>query len=295
MISVSVVQRFEHVTDMYFSFCEFVTQIPDISGAPNLRELVVRRCCNLTKIHDSVGSLSRLIQLDVSGCTKLRTFPREIHMASLEMLDLNNCKSLKYFPNILGKMDALNTVLAEDTGIKELPHSIGNLSGLEVLDMNSCKSLRHLPSSLFTLQNLCCLLLGDSRPRSRKSFRKSIQENHTTVIGRPNLQFLNLENCCILEEDLHLVLNSFSNLQELFLPGNDFVSLPECIIECTNLLELDVTGCKRLQDIPELPSNLKIIKAENCTSLKPESSSRLWCQVFLFLFLCFFFDIEMAV
>ncbi|XP_027355279.1 TMV resistance protein N-like [Abrus precatorius] len=271
-------KRFEYLTDMYFSHCEFITQIPDVSGAPNLRELVFKDCCNVTKIHNSVGSLSRLIQLDVSGCTKLITFPHKIKMASLEMLDLTGCKSLNYFPNIIGKMDALKTILAEDTGIKELPHSIGNLSGLELLDMNCCKNLRHLPSSLFMLQNLGWLLLGDSRPRSRKSFRKSMQENHMVVAGRPNLQFLNLENCGILDEDLHLVLDIFSKLQGLFLSGNDFVSLPECIKECANLLELDVTGCKKLQDIPQLPSNLKIIKAENCTSLTTESSGWLWSQ-----------------
>ncbi|XP_054777848.1 disease resistance protein RPV1-like isoform X2 [Prosopis cineraria] len=270
--------RFEYVTNMYFSQCEFITEVPDMSQVPNLRELIFRDCCNLIKVHHSVGSLSKLVQLDVSGCTKLNSFPHEIKMASLKSLDLSNCKSLDYFPNIVGKMGALRTILAENTAINELPDSIGNLSGLQLLDMNSCKSLRELPISLFKLQSLSWLLLGDSRPRCKRSLKILMQESYP-IMRCTNLEILNLENCCLSDEDLHLTLNRFQNLQELILSGNDIVALPECIKECANLLKLEVTNCKQLRYVPEFSSKLMIIEADHCTSLTTESSCRLWSQV----------------
>ncbi|KAI9086196.1 hypothetical protein K1719_031917 [Acacia pycnantha] len=56
-----------------------------------------------------------------------------------------------------------------------------------------------------------------------------------------------------------------------------------CVVETpSNGLEytwkLDVTNCKRLRDIPKLPSKLEDTRAENCTSLTTESLGNLWYQ-----------------
>ncbi|XP_028769783.1 TMV resistance protein N-like isoform X2 [Neltuma alba] len=271
-------KRFEFVTHMNVSHCEFITEVPDMSQFPNLKSLLFRECCNLIKIHHSVGSLSKLVHLDVSDCTKLTSFPHEINLPSLEDINLSRCKSLDYFPHIVGKRDALTDIWAEDTSIKELPHSIGNLTELECLNLSSCKSLRELPNSLFTLQNLKWLELRDSHTPSRKSLMKLTQES-LLIISCANIKFLNLENCCLLDEDLTLVLNFFRDLRELTLSGNDFVSLPECINECVELLKLEMDNCKKLRDIPKLPSKLRDIKAEFCTSLTAKSVGHLWSQV----------------
>ncbi|XP_028793751.1 disease resistance protein RPP5-like [Neltuma alba] len=170
-------KRFEHVTYMDFSRCESIIEIPDMSQFQNLKKLMFNECKNLIKVHDSVGSLSKLVELDVSGCPKLRSFPREINMASLVSLQLSYCKNLDYFPNIVGKMDALRDIFAVDTAIKELPHSIGNLSGLQIFDLSSCKSLRELPNSLFLLQSLSWLELGDTRSCCKKSIKKLEQQS----------------------------------------------------------------------------------------------------------------------
>ncbi|XP_054779034.1 disease resistance protein RUN1-like isoform X2 [Prosopis cineraria] len=270
--------KFEHVTHMDFSHCEFIAEVPDMSQFQSLRRLLFQGCRNLIKVHDSVGSLSRLVRLDVSECTKLTIFPHEINMPSLQELNLRECKSLDYFPNILGKMDSLTDIFASETAIIELPPSIGYLPALESLFIRSCKSLRELPNSLLMLQNLSTLDLGDIQPHGRKSLKRLMQESRP-AISYTNLEYLDLENCGLLDEDLCLTLNCFQNVQELNLSRNDFVSLPECIKECANLIKLDVTNCKRLRDIPELPSKLKDIRAENCTSLTMESLGHLWSQV----------------
>ncbi|XP_028785245.1 disease resistance-like protein DSC1 [Neltuma alba] len=270
-------KRFEYLSCMNFSHCEFITEVPNMSQFQSLRKLLFRDCYNLIKVHDSVGSLSKLVELDVGGCVKLTSFPHEINMPSLQSIDMSHCKSLDYFPHVVGKMDALTDVWVEDTSIKELPPSIGNLAGLESLNLSSCRNLKELPNSLFTLQNLNWLSLDGIQPDSRKSFKKLMLESQP-VISCANVEFLILKNCCLLDEDVHLTLKLFQNLIELNLSGNDFVSLPECLKDCGRLLELDVNNCKRLRDIPELPSNLRKIKAENCISLTTESLGHLWSQ-----------------
>ncbi|XP_028793756.1 disease resistance-like protein DSC1 [Neltuma alba] len=162
-------QKFECVTYMNFSKCELLREVPDMSHVQNLKTLSFRECRNLIKVHDSAGSLRKLILLDVGECTKLKSFPCEINMPSLEDLILSDCKSLNYFPHIVRKMDALNSIFADGTAIKELPPSIGNLSRLGTLFISSCKSLRELPNSLLMLQNLSTLALGGIQPRGGRN------------------------------------------------------------------------------------------------------------------------------
>ncbi|KAI9086184.1 hypothetical protein K1719_031905 [Acacia pycnantha] len=270
-------KKFEYMTYLNFSKCSFITEVPDVSEFKNLKTLIFIKCHNLTKVHDSVGSLSKLERLDFSECSRLTGFPHKINMASLQELDLGLCTSLDYFPHIVGKMENLVIVSATMTAIKELPPSIGNLPELSCLDLSSCTSLRELPNSLLTSTNLTALELADIHPLGRESFKKVIQQNQQ-VTSHEDIEDLNLDNFSLLDEDLHLTLKWFKNVGDLKLSRNDFVSLPEWIKECPYLEYLHVNDCKRLRDIPELPSTLQNIDASNCTSLTPESIGHLWTQ-----------------
>ncbi|XP_028793774.1 disease resistance protein RPP2B-like [Neltuma alba] len=196
-------------------------------------------------------------------------------MASLEWLDLKACTSLEYFPRVVGKMDALRRISITRTAIKELPPSIGNLLGLRYLHMHSCRSLGELPTSLFKMRNLQMLDFGGVHPHNRKSWMKLMQD---IQISSCYVKKLHLVNCGLLDEELHLILNCFRNLQGLYMQRNDFVSLPKCIKQCKSLWWLDVRDCKRLRDIPELPSELHDIDAGNCTSLTAGSLDNLYSQ-----------------
>ncbi|XP_028785241.1 TMV resistance protein N-like [Neltuma alba] len=266
-----------YVAHLDFSFCQFITEVPDMAQCQCLRILDLHRCHNLIKIHDSLGSLSKLIKLDVGKCTKLSIFPREVKMASLEWLSFRGCTSLEYFPHVAGKMDALGYMSISCTAIKELPPSIGNLSGLRHLGAYSCRSLREPPTSLFMLPNLEKLGCGGVHPRNRKSWMKLMQDSQP-IISKCSVKYLSLENCGLLDEELHLILNCFRNLRELYVSWNDFASLPKCIKDCAELRRLDVIDCRRLRDIPELPSKLNYIDATNCTSLTAESLDNLYSQ-----------------
>ncbi|XP_028769751.1 TMV resistance protein N-like [Neltuma alba] len=47
--------KFEHVTHMDFSHCEFITEVPDMSQFQSLRRFLFQGCRNLLKVHDSAG------------------------------------------------------------------------------------------------------------------------------------------------------------------------------------------------------------------------------------------------
>lgn len=98
--------------------CKCLTQIPDVSGLPNLEKLSFQHCQNLTTIHSSIGFLYKLKILSAFGCTKLVSFP-PIKLTSLEKLKLSYCINLKSFPEILGKMGNITKLRLQGTMIKE--------------------------------------------------------------------------------------------------------------------------------------------------------------------------------
>ncbi|KAK4259598.1 hypothetical protein QN277_005914 [Acacia crassicarpa] len=120
--------------------------------------------------------------------------------------------------------------------------------------------------------------MGGMQPRVRKSLKKLMQESQR-AINWTNIEYLDLENSGLLDEDVDLILKCCQNLKLLFLSRNDFVSLSECIKQFANLSMLKIEGCKRLRHVPELPPRLLHIYALNCTSLSTESSGRLWSQI----------------
>ncbi|KAK9949807.1 hypothetical protein M0R45_005318 [Rubus argutus] len=62
--------------------------------------------------------------------------------------------------------------------------------------------------------------------------------------------------------------NSLSPLGVLNLSRLNFVSLPEWISKCSNLLRLDLSCCKRLREISELPPKITWLSVAGCESLE---------------------------
>ncbi|XP_061370718.1 disease resistance protein Roq1-like [Gastrolobium bilobum] len=145
---------FESLNFMDFEGCKFLTELPSLSGVPNLGALCLDNCTNLLKIHGSVGFLDRLVLLSAQGCTQLEILVPSIHLTSLETLDLRGCSSLESFPEVLGMMENIRDVYLDQTAIDELPFSIGNLVGLQRLFLRECKKLIQLPNSIHILPQL---------------------------------------------------------------------------------------------------------------------------------------------
>ncbi|KAF2284347.1 hypothetical protein GH714_021031 [Hevea brasiliensis] len=57
-------------------------------------------------------------------------------------------------------------------------------------------------------------------------------------------------------------------LRNLDLSGNDFAHLPQSIRLLNNLRSLKLSNCKKVQEIPELPMNIKRVEARDCGSVE---------------------------
>ncbi|XP_061370716.1 disease resistance protein RUN1-like [Gastrolobium bilobum] len=192
---------FESLNFMDFEGCKFLTELPSLSGVPNLGALCLDNCTNLLKIHGSVGFLDRLVLLSAQGCTQLEILVPSIHLTSLETLDLRGCSSLESFPDVLGMMENIRDVYLDQTAIDELPFSIGNLVGLQRLYLRECKKLIQLPNSIHILPQLETImtygrrgfrLFEDTEKVSSEMFPKAMTVYDTTILHTRSMLLLDV-------------------------------------------------------------------------------------------------------
>ncbi|KAK4573379.1 hypothetical protein RGQ29_031371 [Quercus rubra] len=317
---------------MDLSDSQYLIEIPDLSGSPKLKQLILRHCTRLYKIHTSVGDLKQLIRLDLNGCKCLKILPHKISLEALEIFDLSGCSRLNKFPEIEGNMSRLPILCLNKTAIKDLPLSVEHLTGLIELDLRDCKNLSSLSNACCCLMSLKILTLSgcsklDTLPKNLGNIEglEELDVSGTAITGLPlsvvhlkNLKILSLRRCVGLSSksfnklfsfplmqqkrspdpmgklefslqglwsltklDLSYcniqmipdVLGSLSSLEELNLKGNNFVYLPESIIQLSNLGVLYLGGCTQLKMLPKLPLNMGLIHAPGCTSLETLSFS----------------------
>ncbi|XLV02756.1 hypothetical protein S245_017093, partial [Arachis hypogaea] len=219
-----------------FSCCEHLTEIPDMSMVPNLESLSIDNCKSLIRVHESVGTLNKLVTLNLMFCSNLNTLPSRFKLKSLRNLLLTGCSKLRKFPEIVENMEHLEEILLQGTAIKELPQSIEYLVGLKSLFLDSCQNLEHLPSSLQKLQYLTTLNL---------SYCSKLQELPKLP---PNTKYLDISDCRSLE--------SFTMLSS---PSNIF----------RDLKLVSFSSCEHLKEIPDfsMVPNLESLSLDNCRSL----------------------------
>ncbi|XP_045817182.1 disease resistance protein RUN1-like [Trifolium pratense] len=238
---------------------EYLTQINDISSLQSLEEFSFQRCHNLSTIHDSIGFLNKLKILNAKGCSKLRSFP-PILLPSLQKLELSYCQWLKKFPEILGKIENIETIHFTETLIEELPDSFQNFTGLHTLAVFGYGMLR-LPSSILMMPKLLNIYV-----KGYHVLLNQIDKSSSMVSS--NVKSLVLNGCYKLQdESLPIILKWFANVTELNLSNSNFTILPECIKEHQSLWSFNLEDCKYLQEIRGTPPNLKWLSALNCKSL----------------------------
>nr|POE99986.1 disease resistance-like protein csa1 [Quercus suber] len=128
-------------------------------------------------------------------------------------------------------MKSLRELLLGGTAIKELPSSTIHLKELSMVSFKGCQ----LSSSSLT-----------SMPRSL-----GIDLSDCNLSAIPS-------GICISEKEFI----------GLFLRGNDFVSLPESISQFSGITHLYLDGCKSLRSLSNIPSKVRFICVDNCTSLE---------------------------
>ncbi|PRQ36217.1 putative TIR domain, P-loop containing nucleoside triphosphate hydrolase [Rosa chinensis] len=224
----------------------------------SLKSLMLKGTC-FKELHPSITRLIGLKYLCLWDSQNLKTLPYNIYeLHNLEALYASGCLKLATFPKILVKMDSLRHLSLEGSDIRELDESIENLIGLEYLNLIDCKNLTTLPCSIYGLQNLEFLDLGECSKLVRFPTNTKILNVDGCSLSLPKLQAFSTKGCSLLSDcDFLMTLDCWETLERLNLSRNNFVSLPACLTKFVKLRELDLEGCKRLREIPELPPNVK--------------------------------------
>ncbi|XP_061996496.1 probable WRKY transcription factor 19 [Rosa rugosa] len=133
--------------------CESLTELPDLSGIPNLKELDLYGCTSLVSIPDSIRFLHNLVNLYVHDCSNLIMFPRKINLRSVETISVCYCK-LEEFSEVREEMYFLRKLDLIGTCIKELHLSITKRIWLEQLGLEDSQNLTTLPYNIYELHYL---------------------------------------------------------------------------------------------------------------------------------------------
>ena len=114
-----------------------------------------------------------------------------------------------------------------------MPENLGNLVGLVKLSLKGT-AIEVLPSSIGRLTALHSLDIRDCK------------------------------NLVCLPDNIGCLFS----LSKLHVCGNNFVFLPESISQLSRITSLNLDGCKRLRSLPHMPSEVRYITVNNCTSLE---------------------------
>ncbi|XVF29008.1 hypothetical protein REPUB_Repub15cG0083000 [Reevesia pubescens] len=77
------------------SYSTYLAETPNFAGLSNLESLEFEGCTSLTKVHQSIGQLERIVCLNLAECNNLRELPDSIcNIRSLNTLNLNRCSKL---------------------------------------------------------------------------------------------------------------------------------------------------------------------------------------------------------
>ena len=105
-------------------------QNPEFSSDGNIEEIWSDGHCNWRTSLIHRVSLSRLMNLYLSGCKRLKSLPSSIcQLKSLQVLNLHGCSNLHRLPDEVRNLEASNrTLYAKGTTIREVPSSIVRLN-----------------------------------------------------------------------------------------------------------------------------------------------------------------------
>nr|GLL42411.1 TMV resistance protein N-like [Ipomoea trifida] len=221
----------------------------------------------IREVPSSIECLTNLRLIDVSNCKHLASLPSSIcRLKGVKAVILSGCSKFEKLPDELGEMECLEELYCDKTAIQELPSSISLLKKLKILSFSGCKPLAspiQKSSSFFQYKRL--LTAGGFEAIKASPF--------PSLSGLSSLEMLDLSDCSMLDGGIILDdLRELHCLKVLNLRNNKFGCIPaESIAGLTRLEELHLVGCERLQSLPELPSSIKEVYADECPSLEGRS------------------------
>ena len=234
---------------MNLNRCKFVTKLPSLLCAPNLKDLNMSGCKNLIEVDESFGHLDKLEKWNLKGCSKLEILPSGLMLRSLKDFNLSHCERLEKFPAICApNLESLDISFCKN--LIEVHESVGDLHKLYRWSLESCIKLEILPSRL-QLRSLHALCLNDCKRLEK------FPDIHPEM---KYLQYLGMSNCGIREwpsslthltEGLFIIrLSNFENLGNFLHSPNKLQLLEEIDIPTTNSFHgFSGNGFLRLKDL----------------------------------------------
>ncbi|KAB2603593.1 TMV resistance protein N-like [Pyrus ussuriensis x Pyrus communis] len=256
--------------------CESIKSLPSKLEMDSLETFNLDGCSNVKKIPEFGEQMKNLSLISLKG-TAIKKIPSSIgHLAALEELCLRNCKNLLNLPRDICTLKSLRKLRMQ--GCSKIDKLPGDMDHLEFLNLGAT-----MKEPFVGLKNLRYLISEGSDAKAREGWglHRLLQlgKSHPDppcwgmVLSSLNrlcsLRKLILQDCELCEGDIPDDIGCLSFLERLDLSGNNFVSLPESIRRLSKLDRLYLNRCKRLQELPPLPSNSGLsVNVDNCTSLK---------------------------
>ncbi|KAB2059436.1 hypothetical protein ES319_A11G302700v1 [Gossypium barbadense] len=221
--------------------CKSLRSFPTRIRMESLEMLTLLGCSKLQSFPEIDGKMECLLEVCFDG-TNIKELPSSIeNLRRLEVLNLKDCKSLRSFPTKIG-MESLENI-GECKSLKSLnlSENLQQIEFLEELDLSE-RSMTKPPVFIFQFKNLKVLSFnGRKGPPSKlqkylPSLLKVIQKGRTnfmapmlpSLLGLSSLRRLNLRDCNFCEGDI----------PNLDLGGNNFISIPSCLIQFSKLESL---------------------------------------------------------
>ncbi|MED6144820.1 hypothetical protein PIB30_019064 [Stylosanthes scabra] len=252
--------------------CRRLKQVPDLSEAPNLEILNLGCCAELNDFPSYLTHHKSLVKLTLWKCSRFETLGSKLEMSSLQELDLKGCTRMRKLPEFGESMKHLSILSLWSTAIEELPTTIGCLVGLKELHLDHCKRLACLPDSIQDLKSLTLLSLSHCP--------NALQSLHS-LSGLTSLGTLRLSGCFLTsqESSSSYDLGNLVSLTDLELSKNNFERVPINIHELPRLRCLNLDYCPNLKVLPELPSSIRELSAQDCGSLDIRWNSNVLSKV----------------
>ncbi|XP_042483619.1 disease resistance protein Roq1-like [Macadamia integrifolia] len=204
LLQVDYVKVAETLEVLNLSWCDKLSQPPDLSANLHLEVLILEYCS--TTIGSSIGHLKSLIILNLKGCKRLKYLPTSIwQLSSLKTLDIRGT-NICQLPETLGSLEALTELYIDFSKI-QLLSSICHLRNLKTLSGAICRTLEGRVSILHNLPEL---------PSSLKYLDAFIckMKSFPTLSNLTDLETLCLHHCKYLVE-IPTTINALTRLESL--------------------------------------------------------------------------------
>ncbi|TQD95847.1 hypothetical protein C1H46_018589 [Malus baccata] len=237
--------------------------------------------CLLESIPDDFFDQPRLVVLDMQWSKLVQVWEGCKLLERLKILNLNHSVFLIKSPDFSQVPNLEELILENCWSLSEIHPSIGQLQKLSLVNLKACERLSSLPRDFYKLKSVETLLLTGCFEFSEvhedlgemKSLRileaefTAIRQIPSSTVRLKNLTYLSLKGVKLAHDAIPHDLGSLISLQVLDLQENDFHTLPS-LSGFTKLETLSLNYCFNLRTIPNLPTNLKFLYADDCPALE---------------------------